>query len=104
MRVNKLKLQSHNLINSIRDKKTLELLCSVLYSVSSKLNNKGDWWDDLTEKQKFELEQSILESDDPKNLIAHDEVIKQAKLKSFSKINLIAIAFLAKAKKGYCYL
>ncbi|MEO8147981.1 MAG: hypothetical protein ABI723_10110 [Bacteroidia bacterium] len=77
MTANELKLQSHNLIDSIRDKKTLELLYNIISSVRKRINKKEDWWDELSEQQKFELEQSILESYDSKNLVPHDDVVRK---------------------------
>ena len=77
MTANELKLQSHTLIESVKDKKTLELLYSVIHSVKNKFKNKGDWWDELSEEQKFELEQSILESYDEKNLVPHEDVVRK---------------------------
>jgi len=39
----------------------------------------GDFWDNMTDEQKQELEQAIAESESDENLISHQEVMNRAR-------------------------
>jgi hypothetical protein len=63
---------------------TLKCLERVLEAINDIQAEEEDWWDDLSEEQKAQLEESIAHSYDPKNLIPH-EVVKKKHAKWFSK-------------------
>lgn len=77
MSITELKQVCHVLVEQIDDKKVLEDFVESIknYNESSSV----DFWNELTESQKKDLEEAWIESEDESNLISHDEVMKQAR-------------------------
>ena len=70
-----LKSNLYKLIDSINDSKTLQ-------SIYTLIKNKGvsetDFWDELSDEQKAEIEEAIAEADRGE-LISHEEVMAEIK-------------------------
>jgi len=77
MSIVELKEHFHSLIDEIDDKEFLEEFYKV-FKVR-KENKNIDFWDELSENEQKELDDAFLESEDDKNLIDHDEVMKDPK-------------------------
>ena len=77
MSIIELKEYFHSLIDEIDDKEFLEEFYRV-FKVR-KDNKNVDFWDELSEDEQKELDDAFLESEDDKNLIEHDEVMKDPK-------------------------
>lgn len=76
MSIIELKKVCHVLLDQVEDKKLLEEFLEVL---KNRNNDKNiDFWNELSEEQKKDLEEAWLESEDENNLISHEEVMKQA--------------------------
>ena len=75
MSIIELKEHFHTLIDEIDDKEFLEEFYEVF---KVRKNYKDiDFWDELTAEQQKELDESFFESEDEKNLINHEEVMKE---------------------------
>jgi DNA mismatch repair ATPase MutS len=77
MSITELKQNCQSLIEEIEDKEFLEMFFEELKSI--KENKNIDFWDELTDEHKKELEESWAESEDEKNLISHEEVMRESK-------------------------
>ena len=77
MSIVELKEHFHSLIDEIDDKEFLEEFYKV-FKVR-KENKNIDFWDELSENEQKELDDAFLESEDDKNLVDHDEVMKDPK-------------------------
>lgn len=70
-----LKSNLYKLIDSINDSKTLQ-------SIYTLIKNKGvsetDFWDELSDEQKAEIEEAIAEADRGE-LLSHEEVMAEIK-------------------------
>lgn len=75
-----IKQSFHNLIDEVDDDKLLEQLFRFMSILKeNRISRDHDWWDDLTQQQKEELDLALMESEDEKNLIPHSQVMKEAK-------------------------
>lgn len=75
-----LKTSFHRQIDEIEDEKELEKLYEYFILLKKNFEKPdNDWWDELTEKQKADIESSINESEDESNLIPHEQVMKDSK-------------------------
>lgn len=75
-----LKSHFHKLIDEINDQKQLSKLYDFMLVL--KLNyekNDEDWWDELTEEQKRNLDISIEQCNDPSKLIPHEQVMRESR-------------------------
>ena len=70
-----LKRSFHHLIDSIENENLLIKFYDLMKSRSSV--NDGQLWDRLTKEEQEELMCSFEESDDPQNLISHEEMKKK---------------------------
>lgn len=80
-----LKKSFHLLIDSIDNENLLNNFYDILKKISSA--KEGKLWDSLTIEDKEELLLALRESEDPNNLISHDEMKK--KHQSFLSTSLI---------------
>jgi predicted transcriptional regulator len=76
MSTTELKSTLHTLIDSINDSKTL----NAIYTLLSNKTKSVDFWDELSDEQKTEIEESIAEADRGE-LIPHEQVMKEIKAK-----------------------
>jgi len=76
MSIKELKQHCHNFIDEIDDITFLEEFYGIFKFHAE--NKNIDFWDELTEAQQKELDEAFLESEDEKNWISHDEVMKEA--------------------------
>ena len=69
------------LISSINDVELLQKLHKTILEIIKKEEeqSEGDWWDDLSKEQQVELEAAIKASENPENLISHEEALKTMK-------------------------
>ena len=75
-----LKTSFHRQIDEIEDEKELEKLYEYFILLKQNFEKPdNDWWDELTEKQKADIESYINESEDESNLIPHEQVMKDSK-------------------------
>lgn len=65
------------LIASINDKESLNELKKIISDFVGHRIKDSDYWDELSEKEKEELELAIEESEDETNHIEHEEVLKK---------------------------
>ncbi len=65
------------LIASINDKESLDELKKIINDFVGHRIKDSDYWDELSEKEKKELEMAIEESEDESNHIEHEEVMKK---------------------------
>lgn len=70
-----LKSNLYKLIDSINDSKTLQ---SIYTLISNKGVSEVDFWDELSDEQKAEIEESIAQADRGE-LIPHEEVMARIK-------------------------
>ena len=77
MTVTELKTNLHKLIDSSQDEELLSVVHDILEQ--REVSKPGDLWNSLTEEEKEELLNAEKESQNPSNLIAHDEVMKKYK-------------------------
>ena len=77
MSVSELKTKLHSLIDEVDNEQLLAYINSLLDENNQA--QKADWWDELTNEQKKDLEDAEADIDDPNNLIDNDEVFRQAK-------------------------
>lgn len=76
MSITELKQVCHILVEQIDDQKVLEEFVEIVKHHNE--NSSVDFWNELTDAQKQELQEAWIESEDDKNLITHEEVMKQA--------------------------
>ena len=77
MSTSELKSNLYKLIDSINDSKTLQ---SIYTLISNKRVTETDFWDELSDKQKAEIEEAIAELDRGEG-IPHEQVMKEFKAK-----------------------
>jgi len=65
------------LIASINDRESLNELKKIISDFVGHRIKDSDYWDELSEIEKKELEIAIEESDDESNHIEHEEVMKK---------------------------
>jgi len=65
--LNKMKLELIRWISSLKDDKYLDLLNSVRIS-----RTEGDWWDDLSDYEKNEIELGLNDLDDGKRISSEE--------------------------------
>ncbi len=73
----KLKTSLHKTIDTIENIHVLERLKDIVDIIIK--NDNADFWDELTDAERAEINLSLLESEVDENLIPHDQVMKQAK-------------------------
>ena len=78
MKTIELRLNFHHLIDEIENEKILTQFYDLLKTFKRK-NDKKDFWDLFSKKQKLELELAWEESEKEENLVSHDEIMKEAK-------------------------
>ncbi len=78
MKTKELRLNFHHLIDEIENEKILTQFYDLLKTFKRK-NDKKDFWDLFSKKQKLELELAWEESEKEENLVSHDEIMKEAK-------------------------
>ena len=75
-----LKKSFHRQSDELEDEKELVKLYEYFILLEKNFEKAdNDWWDDLTDKQKADIESSINESEDESNLIPHEQVMKDSK-------------------------
>jgi thiamine pyrophosphate-dependent acetolactate synthase large subunit-like protein len=75
-----IKTNFHKLIDEIEDQKQLSRLYDYMLIIKQNIENTNEeWWDELTEAQKADIDLSIKESEDERNLIPHEQVMEEAK-------------------------
>ena len=72
-----LKTSLHKTIDTIENVHVLERLKDIVDLIIK--NDNSDFWDELTDDERAEINLSLLESEYDENLITHDQVMKQAK-------------------------
>lgn len=71
-----------NILEMVANIDDLESLKELKKLVADFIGNRlkeSDYWDELSETEKNELEQAIMESEDESNHVAHEEVMKTYK-------------------------
>ena len=76
MRATKLKSNIHQIVDRIQSEQLLETIYDFLKT--RELTKPGEIWSSLTDEQKQEVHMSFEESEDEKNLIDLDKVIKRS--------------------------
>ena len=76
MKATKLKSNIHQIIDRIESEQLLETIYDFLKTRES--SKPGEIWESLTDVQKQEVLLSFEESEDEKNLIGLDEVVKRS--------------------------
>ena len=76
MKATKLKSNIHQIIDRIQSEQLLETIYDFLKTRES--SKPGEIWESLTDVQKQEVLLSFEESEDEKNLIGLDEVVKRS--------------------------
>jgi TRAP-type C4-dicarboxylate transport system substrate-binding protein len=75
-----LKQSIHNIIDSLEDEALLAKLHTVMVIMKENQAVAGnDWWAQLSEERKAELEIAMKESEDENNLISHEEVMRESR-------------------------
>ena len=77
MKATKLKSNIHQIVDRIQSEQLLETIYD--YLKTRETTKPGEIWKSLTEEQKKEVLLSFEESEDEKNLVDFDEVIKRKK-------------------------
>lgn len=72
-----IKQKLYDLIEKIDDESILKQAYELIYIKQS--SEQSDLWTNLSEEQQNEVLQSLEESDDPSNLIPHEEVKRRHK-------------------------
>ncbi len=72
-----LKTNLHKTIDNIENIDVLEKLKSIIDSIIK--NDSTDFLDELSDDERAEINQALLESEDDENLISHDKVMEQVK-------------------------
>jgi hypothetical protein len=78
MTIQEIKSSFHSLIEECNDLKLLESFYEILKDVQEKDSGK-DFWDELTDEQKKEIELAIVECEIESNLEKHDVVMDRAR-------------------------
>lgn len=77
MKATKLKSNIHQIVDRIQSEQLLETIYDFLKTRET--TKPGEIWNSLTDEQKKEVLFSFEESEDEKNLVDFDEVIKRKK-------------------------
>lgn len=72
-----IKQKLHDLIEKIDNESLLSQVYELIYKKNT--SNEGDLWNKLTPDQQNEVLLSLEESNDPKNLISHEDVKRNHK-------------------------
>lgn len=67
------------MIATIDDQETLKELARIISEFMGNHEQDSDYWDEISELEKNELESAITESEDESNLVDHKEVMKKYK-------------------------
>ena len=67
------------MIATINDQESLQELAKIIKEFVSNRVQDNDYWEELSEYEKSELETAISESEDESNLVEHEEVMKKYK-------------------------
>jgi len=73
-----IKSSFHSLIDECKDLKLLEQFYDLLKNMQEKESGK-DFWDELTDEQKSEIQMALDESEDESTLIKHEVVMDKAR-------------------------
>ncbi len=75
-----IKTNFHKLIDEIEDQNELTKLYEYFIALKQNFEKSGsDWWDELTDAQKADLDLALKECEDESNLIPHEQVMEEAK-------------------------
>ncbi len=70
----------HFFIEKVKSRMQLEQLAELIKPIiQHNEDDESDWWDELTAEQQADLVTSIGETEDPKKLTSHEEVMKMSK-------------------------
>jgi predicted CopG family antitoxin len=69
----------HTLIDELSNESVLGTIYELLLSLKNSNDSATDIWDLLTEEQREELDLAILESEDDRNFVSHEDVMKESK-------------------------
>lgn len=75
MNAAELRSNLHNLIDTINDSKTLKAVYAL---IAKRTKQEADWWDELPDEVKADIEEGLKELDAGLG-IPHDEVMKEIK-------------------------
>jgi len=78
MSIAEIKKTCHLMVDQVEDKRLLEEFLEALKNHSA--NKDSDFWNELTESQKKELEEAWIESEDDGNLVSHEDVMKMSEV------------------------
>ncbi|HEX8529630.1 MAG TPA: hypothetical protein VF646_06385 [Cytophagales bacterium] len=78
MSIQEIKANFHHLIDEMENEELLKKVYNLLKDYP-KENESIDFWDDLSDGQKAELDTALEESEHEENLIPHDQVKQEAK-------------------------
>ena len=67
------------MIATINDQESLQELAKIIKDFIGNRTKDSDYWEELSEYEKTELETAITESEDESNLVEHEEVMKKYK-------------------------
>ena len=67
------------MIATIDDRETLKELARIISEFIGNHERDSDYWDEISDLEKKELESAITESEDESNLVDHEEVMKKYK-------------------------
>ena len=67
------------MIATIDDRETLKELAKIISEFIGSHERDSDYWDEISDLEKNELESAITESEDESNLVDHEEVMKKYK-------------------------
>jgi len=76
MSISELKKACHLMVDQVEDRRLLEEFLEALKNHND--NKDSDFWNELTETQKRELEEAWIESEDERNLVSHEDVMKMS--------------------------
>ena len=65
------------MIARIDDQESLRELAKIITEFLGNHEQDNDYWEDLSEAEKRELDSAILESEDESNLVDHEDVMKK---------------------------
>ena len=65
------------MVSSIKDKETLNELKELVTNFLGSHKEQTDYWDDLSDMEKSELNQAIIESEDENNHVKHADVMQK---------------------------
>ena len=69
----------YEMISKVNDEKLLMKLYELIADIVTQNLSDTDYWDELSDNQKKELENAIQESYDSKNLVEHEIVINKTR-------------------------